>query len=159
MLRIAPGRASDRRFGEIPANVDKVGVVRSALLVLTLLVMIPSAARSAVVREIDFKNPSGNARCIAAKVSGKPPYLACAVVSTSTPTLNPEAWWLYRRGPVGAPIRPDNWIGQGVSVIRYGQTRRFFGVFRCSSLTIGLLCWSTRSSHGFLLSTRHQFTF
>jgi hypothetical protein len=135
------------------------GLVASALLVLALLVMIPSSARAAAVREIDFKNPSGNARCVAAKASGEPPFLACAVLSTSTVALNPEAWWLNPRGPVGAPTRPDNWIGQAVPVIRYGQTRRFFGVFRCSSLTIGLLCWSTISSHGFLLSKRHQFTF
>jgi hypothetical protein len=113
--------------------------------VLTLLLTISGPARAATVREIDFKNPSGNARCVAAKVSGEPPSLAL--------------WWLKPHGPVGAPIRPDNWIGQAVPVIRYGQTRRFFGVFRCSSLTIGFLCWSTSSSHGFLLSRHHQITF
>jgi len=134
-------------------------LVPSVLAALTLLVMIPGSAHAAVVREIDFKNPSGNARCIAAKASGEPPSLACAVLSTATAALTPEAWWLNPRGPVVAPTRPDNWIGQAVPVLRYGHTRRFFGVFRCSSLTIGLLCWSTRSSHGFLLSTRHQFTF
>ena len=131
----------------------------SCAAVLTLLLTIPGAARAATVRTIDFKNPSGNARCVAAKVSGEPPSLACAVLSTSSAALNPEVFSLNRAGPVGAPIRPDNWIGQAVPVIRYGQTRRFFGVFRCSSLTIGLLCWSTSSSHGFLLSRHHQITF
>ena len=131
----------------------------SCAAALTLLVTVPGSARAATVREIDFKNPSGNARCVAAKVPGEPPTLACAVLSTATASLDPEAWWLNPRGPVGVPIRPDNWIGRAVPVIRYGQTRRLFGVFRCSSLTIGLLCWSTSSSHGFLLSRHHQFTF
>jgi hypothetical protein len=142
-------------------RVPRVGLVRAApaLLLLILVVVIPSSARASGVREIDFKNPSGNARCVATKVSGKPPFLACAVLSTATAALNPEAWWLDPREPVTAPTRPDNWIGRAVPVIPYGQTRRFFGVFHCSSLTIGLLCWSTQSSHGFLLSTHHQFTF
>jgi hypothetical protein len=148
-------------YGPVVRRFERgfVPLAPSAVVVLTLLVTIPSSARAAGVHEFDFKNPSGNARCVAAKVSGEPPTLACAVLSTATAALNPEAWFLNPNGPVGAPIRPDNWIGQAVPVIRYGQTRRFFGVFRCSSLTVGLLCWSTRSSHGFLLSTRHQFTF
>jgi hypothetical protein len=113
----------------------------------------------AAVREIQFKNPSGNARCVAAQVSGKRPWVACAILSTGTAGLDPQAWWLYPRGPIGPPIRTDNWIGPDVPVLRYGRARRFFGVLRCRSLTVGMLCWSTASGHGFLLSRTHQLVF
>ena len=109
-------------------------------------------------KEFDFKNPTGNARCVAVVTSAKVGSVGCAVLSTWTATRTPAVWWLDATGPVAPPSYPDNWIGATVPVLRYGATRHF-GPLRCTSLTIGLLCWSRVSSHGFLLSRHHQLVF
>ncbi|HVP74919.1 MAG TPA: hypothetical protein VMS63_02770 [Gaiellaceae bacterium] len=124
---------------------------------LTLAVSVPGLARASH-KEFDFKNPSGNARCVAVVGSTDGGFVACAVLSTWTATLTPGVWSVSVQGPVGPPSHPDNWISASVPVLRYGTTRHF-GVFRCTSLTIGLLCWSRVSSHGFLLSRQHQLVF
>jgi hypothetical protein len=104
-----------------------------------------------------FRNPSGNALCVYDTVV-KGGQLECAVASTGTASATPLIWQLLVHGIPGAPFRQDNWTGSDIPVIAYGATRRV-GVFSCSSLTVGLICWSRVSSHGFLLSKLRQITF
>jgi len=122
-------------------------------------VLTASAARgaSSSARPVMFRNPSGNALC-SYDTLVKAGEIECAVVSTRSASATPLIWRLQAQGISGAPFRQDNWTGSDIAVLPYGATRRI-GVFSCSSLTVGLICWSRVSSHGFLLSKLRQITF
>ena len=123
----------------------------------TVLTAGAATEASSSAKPVVFRNPSGNALCLYDTLV-KAGQLECAVLSTGTASATPLIWRLLAQGIPGAPFRQDNWTGSDIPVIPYGATRRS-GVFSCSSLTVGLICWSRVSSHGFLLSKLRQITF
>jgi hypothetical protein len=134
-----------------------VSATVGAAAVFSTVLTAGAGTASSSAKPVMFRNPSGNALCVYDTVV-KAGQLECAVVSTETASATPLIWRLLPQGVPGAPFRQDNWTGSAIPVIPYGATRRS-GIFSCSSLTVGLICWSRVSSHGFLLSRLHQITF
>ena len=128
-----------------------------ALMIAAALMADAATGAPSSAKPVMFRNASGNALCTYDTLV-KAGQLECAVVSTRTASATPLIWRLLARGIPGAPFRQDNWTGSDIPVLPYGATRRI-GVFSCSSLTVGLICWSHVSSHGFLLSKLRQITF
>lgn len=126
-------------------------------LTVSAALMAGAASGASSAEPVQFRNPSGNALC-AYDTRVKAGRIECAVVSTRTASASPLIWPLLAHGVPGPPFRQDNWTGSDIPAIAYGATRRI-GVFSCSSLTVGFICWSRVSSHGFLLSKLRQITF
>jgi hypothetical protein len=130
------------------------------LVAVPLVATATDAMAGSRLQELLFRTPSSNILCAAdswdSRTNGS---ILCAVVSTATRTQYPITWGLPADGRVWRARRSDapGNLGSG-RVIPYGTTWTL-GLFRCSSQSVGLRCWSRVTSHGFFLSRARQRVF
>lgn len=121
--------------------------VALTLLATGVVAAVPTPA-SAALRT--FRSPTGNLGCMFFSDAQTPRQVRCEWRGG-----NDRAVTLTERGK-GKRIKiTDTVLDPKAKVLAYGTTTNF-GSLRCTSRTTGITCRSTRSSHGFVVSTQKQ---
>jgi len=125
---------------------------RLALIVVALgctaLSMITQAAAAPERHSAEFQTPSRNIRCLANPTTG---WLRCWVMSAGV------SYQVNRRGRARRMAGSD--APDAIApIVGYGSTWAG-GIFRCSSRSSGLRCWSRVSGCGFQVARESQRTF